>query len=101
MQGARVLLSGYYGFGNLGDEALLSGLSGALQRRGVSVTVLSADPAATRASHGVSARHRVTGLLPGVLAADAVDDAAADDTSWSSMRALARDIARQMDTAVR
>jgi len=72
MQGARVLLSGYYGFGNLGDEALLSGLSGALQRRGVSVTVLSADPAATRASHGVSARHRVTGLLPGVLAADAV-----------------------------
>lgn len=38
---------------------------------------------------------------PLVLAADAVDDAAADDTSWSSMRALARDIARQMDTAVR
>lgn len=72
MQGAKVLLSGYYGFGNLGDEALLNGLIGALHRRGVDVTVLSADPAGTRASHGVSARHRVRGLLSGVLAADAV-----------------------------
>ena len=68
----RVLLSGYYGFGNLGDEALLGGLLAALESRGVEALVLSGDPAATTALHGVAARHRTRGLLAGILESDAV-----------------------------
>ncbi len=63
----RALLSGYYGYGNLGDEALLSGLVRGLQARGIEPVVLSGDPAATRAQHGVAAYHRYRGLL-GALA---------------------------------
>lgn len=63
----RVLLSGYYGYGNLGDEALLAGLVAGLRRHGHEVCVLSGDPAATRALHGVAAAHRYRGLLPALL----------------------------------
>jgi polysaccharide pyruvyl transferase CsaB len=56
----RVLVSGYYGFGNLGDEALLSGMLSGLRTR--EVTVLSQRPAETRALHGVASTHRLTGL---------------------------------------
>ncbi|CAA9566737.1 MAG: hypothetical protein AVDCRST_MAG86-1134 [uncultured Truepera sp.] len=56
----KVLISGYYGFGNLGDEALLAGMLTGLQTQGV--TVLSQRPAATRALHGVGAAHRLRGL---------------------------------------
>lgn len=68
----RVLLSGYYGFGNLGDEALLQGLAHGLRARGFAVDALSGDPAATRALHGVDARHRYRSLLSAVLRADAI-----------------------------
>lgn len=64
----RVLLSGYYGYGNLGDEAILAAISAGLRERGHDVTVLSADPAATHAAHGVAARGRL-GALPFALAA--------------------------------
>ena len=45
----RVLLSGYYGFGNLGDEALLEVIIAQLRARfpAVRLDVLSADPDAT------------------------------------------------------
>lgn len=53
----RVLVSGYYGFGNLGDEALLTVLIEILQDRlGLSsdaICVLSAMPADTSQRHGV------------------------------------------------
>lgn len=68
----RVLLSGYYGAGNLGDEALLAGLAAGLIARGHEPVVLSVDPAATRALHGVAAVHRYSGLLPALLRADAL-----------------------------
>lgn len=58
----RLLLSGYYGFGNLGDEAILAALARHLQGRGHRVEVLSADPPATRARHGVAACHRLWSL---------------------------------------
>ena len=55
----RVLISGYYGFANAGDEALLSGMLRALERAGpVEPTVLSADPEGTRRLHGVPALDR-------------------------------------------
>lgn len=56
----KVLISGYYGFGNLGDEALLAGMLTGFRTQGV--TVLSQRPAATRALHGVGAAHRLLGL---------------------------------------
>ena len=68
----RVALSGYYGFGNHGDEAVLSGLVHGLQRAGHEPVVLSAVPQATERLHGVEARSRTTGLLPALRSVDAV-----------------------------
>ncbi len=68
----RLLLSGYYGFGNLGDEAILAGLVGALRDRGHEVTVLSADPVATARQHGVAAAHRTRGVIGALLRSDAL-----------------------------
>lgn len=51
----RVLVSGYYGFGNAGDEAILAGLAAGLRRIAPDgeLTVLSGDPAATESEHGL------------------------------------------------
>lgn len=63
----KVLVSGYYGFGNAGDEAVLDGLLHSLRLAncapGLEVTVLSADPGYTERVHGVEALER-TRLLP-------------------------------------
>lgn len=72
----RVLLSGYYGFGNLGDEAILQAAVHALRAasEGVEVGVLSADPKATAAAYGVRAfdRRRLTRILGAVRWSDLV-----------------------------
>jgi polysaccharide pyruvyl transferase CsaB len=68
----RVLISGYYGFGNAGDEALLEGLLAGLERRGHEPLVLSSDPAGTRRLHGVAAAHRVKEVLPALLRSEAL-----------------------------
>lgn len=68
----RVLVSGYYGFGNMGDEALLAGLLGQLKELGAEPLVLSSDPAATEQEHGVEAFHRYRELPRALLRADAV-----------------------------
>ena len=66
----RITLSGYYGFGNAGDEAVLAGLvqgfraarpAGALE-----LVALSGNPTETRSAQGISARHR---YRPGPLLA--------------------------------
>ncbi|MBC5824274.1 MAG: polysaccharide pyruvyl transferase CsaB [Candidatus Eremiobacteraeota bacterium] len=51
----RLLLSGYYGFGNFGDEAILRVFIEQWRRRRPHdrLTVLSADPAQTRQRHAV------------------------------------------------
>ena len=56
----RLLLSGYYGFGNLGDDALLEVTLAQLRARHPQavVEVLTAEPAKTRAAFGVEASHR-------------------------------------------
>ena len=52
----RILVSGYYGFGNAGDEAILAGLVQGV--RGLApdaeLTVLSGNPEATAAEHDVA-----------------------------------------------
>lgn len=58
---ARVLISGYYGFGNLGDEALLEAIIRSLRQRApdLAITVLSADPVKTARTYEVQAVHRL------------------------------------------
>ena len=56
----RVLLSGYYGFGNLGDEALLDVIVAQLRARfpNASLEVLSATPGLTSKRLGIEATSR-------------------------------------------
>ncbi|MCL6456854.1 MAG: polysaccharide pyruvyl transferase CsaB [Gorillibacterium sp.] len=61
----RLVLSGYYGFGNSGDEAVLQSILLALRAEGdkagltIEPIVLSADPARTEQMYGVQAVHRM------------------------------------------
>ena len=67
----RWCVSGYYGAGNLGDEALLAGMAQGLRARGVRrLHVLSGDPIASRAAHGLTAHHRLLGLPAALLTCD-------------------------------
>ncbi len=56
----KILLSGYYGFANAGDEAVLAALVQILQEGlpVVELVALSADPAQTAAAHGIRAIDR-------------------------------------------
>lgn len=62
--GPRIMLSGYYGFGNLGDEAVLAAAVGLLRRRlpEAELVVLSADPALTSRELRVRALNRLNPL---------------------------------------
>jgi polysaccharide pyruvyl transferase CsaB len=57
----RLVVSGYYGYANAGDEAVLAGLLQTLRELdpGVDVTVVSGHPDATRREHGVDAVPRM------------------------------------------
>ena len=58
----RLLLSGYYGYGNAGDEAVLAGLVRGFQQSpggdALELTALSGNPAKTEAEHGIRATDR-------------------------------------------
>lgn len=58
----KIVLSGYYGFDNLGDEAVLESiLNNIRQALGeLQITVLSANPAATKKLYGVHAIRRIS-----------------------------------------
>lgn len=71
----RIVISGYYGFGNTGDEAVLAGMLAGFRESGLDVqaTVLSADPARTARDHqGVRAVHRWRpwSIIRAILSAD-------------------------------
>lgn len=55
-----VVVSGYYGYGNTGDEAVLEAILEDLGREcpGAAITVLSADPGKTARAYGVRSVHR-------------------------------------------
>lgn len=61
------MVSGYYGFGNAGDEIILSVLLDALE--GHEVVVLSADPLATAREHAVEAVSRSNPVAIGMALA--------------------------------
>lgn len=70
----RVVVSGYYGFGNAGDEAVLAAMLAALRARlpQAAVVVLSGDPPRTRRLHRVAAASRTFGALRAIAGADLV-----------------------------
>ncbi|MCK5376929.1 MAG: hypothetical protein KAJ97_07610, partial [Acidobacteria bacterium] len=55
----RLFIVGYYGFHNLGDEAILSSMLAGFESTvpGAKVVVTSGDPEATTARHGIGAVH--------------------------------------------
>ncbi|HZO87418.1 MAG TPA: polysaccharide pyruvyl transferase CsaB [Chthonomonadaceae bacterium] len=58
----RFVVSGYYGCGNAGDEAVLAGIKESLARRAgeaADLTVLSQNPEETRRLHGLAAVDRM------------------------------------------
>jgi len=74
----RLLLSGYYGYGNAGDEAVLAGLvtgfRAARSAGELEIAALSGNPAETQAAHGIAAadRYHPGALLREIRRADLV-----------------------------
>lgn len=71
----RFTISGYYGCGNAGDEAVLAGIREGLTRRGegrVELLALSQNPEETRTLHGLPSVHRMRmrEVRPAIKASD-------------------------------
>lgn len=70
----RIVISGYYGFGNIGDEAVLAGIIASFRtiQDDVELLVLSGDPAHTSATHGVQAINRcaISAVISAIRDAD-------------------------------
>lgn len=66
---ASIVISGYYGFANAGDEAMLTAMVEAFAALDpeVNILVLSGNPQQTRQQHGVKAIHRLN--YPEIIAA--------------------------------
>ena len=70
----KILISGYYGFSNAGDEAMLTAIVTSLKQQDpqVELTVISGNPEVTARLHPVKAVHRFD--LPGICRAMAGTD---------------------------
>ena len=72
----RVTLSGYYGYGNAGDEAVLAGLVQGFQAarpaEELEIVALSGNPAETEQAHGITAadRYKAGPLLQAIRRSD-------------------------------
>lgn len=71
MANYKIVISGYYGFNNAGDEAMLSAILQALQGTFDSpdITVISGDPKSTAASFGVHTvpRFSISGICRSIF----------------------------------
>ncbi len=56
----RILISGYYGFNNIGDESILMAVVSSLREKlnDIDITVLSQNPESTAAKYGVKSENR-------------------------------------------
>ena len=76
MGGRKFIISGYYGFSNAGDEAMLSAMIHSIKEAdpAASITVISGHPEATARTFGTPAIHRFSpfALLRGILRSDIV-----------------------------
>ena len=74
----NILISGYYGFNNIGDESILRTVIDNLREKlpDVDITVLSHDPAQTAEKYGVKAAARMSlwGILRSVWRCDLLLD---------------------------
>ncbi|MDN5331893.1 MAG: hypothetical protein PWP45_1118 [Tepidanaerobacteraceae bacterium] len=70
----NVVISGYYGFDNLGDEAVLHAIISALRQEapGIEITVLSNNPTKTEELHGIKSvsRWNLIEILSSIKKAD-------------------------------
>lgn len=90
---SNIVISGYYGYANAGDEAMLSAMIDVLTERDpqVHITVISGNPEDTKKRHGVDSVHRFH--LPRITSALAKCDLLIsgggsllqDVTSWRSL----------------
>ena len=57
---SKIVISGYYGFANAGDEAMLTAIIKSLRstEKSVELTVISGNPEMTSAQHQVNSIHR-------------------------------------------
>ena len=93
MANYKIVISGYYGFNNAGDEAMLSAILQALQGTFDSpdITVISGDPKSTAASFGVHTvpRFSISGICRSIFSSDLIISGGGsllqDVTSWKSM----------------
>lgn len=58
---SEIVISGYYGFGNAGDEAMLAAMVEVLTEleSNIKITVISGNPVETRRRHGVASVYRL------------------------------------------
>ncbi|WP_018922033.1 polysaccharide pyruvyl transferase CsaB [Salsuginibacillus kocurii] len=72
----HVVLSGFFGFQNVGDEAILKAVIASLrkEKQDIEITVLSNDPEETKQTHGVHAVNRWSGkeIIRAIRRADGV-----------------------------
>lgn len=71
----KVVISGYYGFDNIGDEAVLKCIVDGLKEKGIErITVLSNDPESTARQYNVTAvnRNSLREIYSAIKAADVV-----------------------------
>lgn len=70
----NVLISGYYGFNNTGDEAMIETLSMLLAKRDYGLIVLSSNPEKTKELYNVQAydRYRLTEIIKAIKKSDMV-----------------------------
>jgi len=88
----RIIISGYYGYGNAGDEAILAALIGGFRKLSPEcrLVILSADPEAAKDAYGVEAipRYSLSAIWRELSRADIFVSGGGgllqDTTSWRS-----------------
>lgn len=70
----NVLISGYYGFNNTGDEAMIETMSILLAKRNYGLIVLSSNPEKTKEAYNVQAynRYKITEVIKAIRKADII-----------------------------